>query len=293
MPSFDLQFWDGLLKIVVVNILLSGDNAVVIALACRSLPDKYRNTAVLAGSAGAVGIRVLFCVIIAWLMAIPAIKLIGGVLLLWIGVKLIADEDGEGEGEDGNAKAAASDRLWGAVRTVVVADLVMSIDNVLGVAAAAKGSVVLLVFGLVVSIPLVIAGSQVILKLIERFPVLILAGGGLLGWVAGEMMVEDAAIAPWIGAHAHWLEWLVPVAGVLVVIGVARALRRPASISATRPWGFRGNGSAIRAKLRGVASISTWRLPRRAGTYSESDSASAVTSTPLAASTVASAAGPH
>ena len=220
-------FWLAALEIIVINILLSGDNAVVIALACRNLPGSQRTWGIVLGAVGAIVLRIVLTFFAVQLLGLKWLKLVGGVLLLWIGVKLICDEDGEGEGED--AKVAASDRLWGAVRTVVVADLVMSIDNVLGVAAAAKGSVVLLVFGLVVSIPLVIAGSQVILKLIERFPILILAGGGLLGWVAGEMMVEDAAIAPWIGAHAHWLEWTVPAAGVLVVIGVARALRRPAN----------------------------------------------------------------
>jgi YjbE family integral membrane protein len=218
------SFWLAALEIVVINILLSGDNAVVIALACRNLPGRQRTFGIVLGAAGAIVLRIVLTFFAVQLLGLPWLKLVGGVLLLWIGIKLIAEEDGEGEDEDG--KIAASDRLWGAVRTVVVADLVMSIDNVLGVAAAAKGSLLLLVFGLVVSIPLVIAGSQVILKLIERFPVLILAGGGLLGWVAGEMMVEDAAIAPWIGAHAHWLVWAAPVAGVLVVIGVAKALQR-------------------------------------------------------------------
>jgi YjbE family integral membrane protein len=219
-------FWLAALEIIVINILLSGDNAVVIALACRNLPGKQRTWGVVLGAAGAIVLRIVLTFFAVQLLGFRWLKLVGGVLLLWIGIKLITDED---EGEGDGAKVAASDRLWGAVRTVIVADLVMSIDNVLGVAAAAKGSVVLLVFGLVVSIPLVIAGSQVILKLIERFPSLILAGGGLLGWVAGEMMVEDAAVAPWIGAHAHWLHWVIPAAGVLVVVGVAKALQRRAA----------------------------------------------------------------
>ena len=218
-------FWLAALEIVVINILLSGDNAVVIALACRNLPGKQRTWGIVLGAIGAIVLRIVLTFFAVQLLGLKWLKLVGGVLLVWIGVKLIAEEDG-GEEEEGDAKPAASDRLWGAVRTVVVADLVMSIDNVLGVAAAAKGSVLLLVFGLVVSIPLVIAGSQVILKLIERFPILIVAGGGLLGWVAGEMMVEDAAVVPWIEAHARWLEWAVPAAGVLVVIAIARALRR-------------------------------------------------------------------
>ena len=219
-------FWLAALEIIIINILLSGDNAVVIALACRNLPGKQRTWGVVLGAAGAIVLRIVLTFFAVQLLGLRWLKLVGGVLLVWIGIKLIADEDGDdGDG----AKVAASDRLWGAVRTVVVADLVMSIDNVLGVAAAAKGSVPLLVFGLIVSIPLVIAGSQVILMLIERFPILILAGGGLLGWVAGEMMVGDAAVAPWIGAHAHWLDWALPAAGVLVVVGVAKALQRRAA----------------------------------------------------------------
>jgi len=218
------QFWAAALEIIVINILLSGDNAVVIALACRNLPGRQRTWGIILGAVGAIVLRIILTFFAVTLLGLPWLKLVGGVLLLWIGVKLIADEeDGEGEGE---AKVQASDRLWAAVRTVVVADLVMSIDNVLGVAAAAKGSLALLVFGLVVSIPLVIAGSQIILALIERFPVLILAGGGLLGYVAGEMIVEDAALAPWIEATAPWLHWILPVAGIVAVIGVAKWVQR-------------------------------------------------------------------
>jgi len=218
------QFWLAALEIIVINILLSGDNAVVIALACRNLPGRQRTWGIILGAVGAIVLRIILTFFAVTLLGLPWLKLVGGVLLLWIGVKLIADEEG-GEGE-GEAKFQASDRLWAAVRTVVVADLVMSIDNVLGVAAAAKGSLALLVFGLVVSIPLVIAGSQIILALIERFPVLILAGGGLLGYVAGEMIVEDAALAPWIEATAPWLHWILPVAGIVAVIGVAKWVQR-------------------------------------------------------------------
>jgi len=218
------QFWLAALEIIVINILLSGDNAVVIALACRNLPGRQRTWGIILGAVGAIVLRIILTFFAVTLLGLPWLKLVGGVLLLWIGVKLIADEEG---GEDeGEAKVQASDRLWAAVRTVVVADLVMSIDNVLGVAAAAKGSLALLVFGLVVSIPLVIAGSQIILALIERFPVLILAGGGLLGYVAGEMIVEDAALAPWIEATAPWLHWILPVAGIVAVIGVAKWVQR-------------------------------------------------------------------
>jgi YjbE family integral membrane protein len=216
-------FWLASLEIIVINVLLSGDNAVVIALACRNLPPAQRRWGIVWGAVGAIVLRIVLTFFAVTLLTLPWLKVAGGALLLWIGVKLIAEEDDDGGDA---ARVEGSDRLLAAVRTVIVADLVMSIDNVLGVAAAAKGSVVLLVFGLVVSIPLVIAGSQVILKLIERFPMLILAGGGLLGFVAGEMFVEDAATAPWVDAHAHALVWAVPVAGVVFVIAVAAWLQR-------------------------------------------------------------------
>ena len=219
------EFWLAALQIIYINILLSGDNAVVIALACRELPKRQRRWGVFWGAAGAIVLRIILTIFAVTLLALPWLKLIGGMLLLWIGAKLITDEDGDEPG------VAASDRLWAAVRTVIIADLVMSVDNVLGVAAAAKGSVPLLVFGLLVSIPLVIAGSQLILKVIERFPFIILLGGGLLGWIAGQLLVEDAAVAPWIAAHAPWLGWAAPVAGVIVVLGVARWQSRAATRS--------------------------------------------------------------
>ena len=188
MESFTPQFWLAALQIIYINILLSGDNAVVIALACRDLPPKQRRWGIIWGAAGAIVLRIVLTIFAVTLLELPWLKVVGGVLLLWIGIKLIVDDD-----ED-DRTIKASDRLISAVRTVIIADLVMSVDNVLGVAAAAKGSVPLLVFGLLVSIPLVIAGSQIILKLIERFPLIILAGGGLLGWIAGKMLVEDTAL---------------------------------------------------------------------------------------------------
>jgi len=219
------EFWLAALQIVYINILLSGDHAVVIALACRELPRRQRRWGVFWGAAGAIALRIILTVFAVKLLALPWLKLIGGVLLLWIGAKLITDE------EDDEPGIAASDRLWAAVRTVIIADLVMSVDNVLGVAAAAQGSVPLLVFGLLVSIPLVVAGSQLILRVIERFPFIVLLGGGLLGWIAGQLLVEDAALAPWVAAHAPWLGWAAPVAGVLVVLGVARWHSRAAARS--------------------------------------------------------------
>ena len=213
------QFWLAGIEIIVINILLSGDNAVVIALACRNLPAHQRRWGVFWGAGGAIALRIVLTFFAISLLDLPWLKIVGGLLLLWIGVKLIASDDGEGH------EVKASDQLFAAVRTIVIADLVMSLDNVIGVAAAAKGSLFLLVFGLVVSIPLVIVGSQLIMKAIERFPILVMAGGGLLGYVAGEMAVTDNAVAGWINAHAHWLHWALPVGCILFVIGVARLMQ--------------------------------------------------------------------
>ena len=222
------QFWLASIEIVVINILLSGDNAVIIALACRNLPGRQRAWGVVLGAGGAVVLRIVLTAFAVKLLGLPWLKLLGGALLLWIGVKLIAEDARE---DSADAEVPASDRLWAAVRTVVVADLVMSIDNVLGVAAAARGSVPLLVFGLLVSIPLVVAGSQIMLRLIERFPVLVLIGGGLLGWIAGDMIVEDEALAPWVGDYKGWLAWLLPVAGVALVIAVAKWMERRRAVT--------------------------------------------------------------
>ena len=188
--------------------------------ACRNLPPAQRRWGVFWGAFGAIALRIVLTVFALSLLELPWLKLVGGLLLLWIGVKLIAEEDADGE------EVAGSDRLVSAVKTVVIADLVMSLDNVLGVAAAANGSVVLLTFGLLVSIPLVIAGSQLILKLIERFPILVVVGGALLGYIAGEMFVREAVLAPWIDAHAHWLHWGLPVGCAILVVAIARVLEK-------------------------------------------------------------------
>ena len=186
------QFWLAVVEIILVNILLSGDNAVVIALACRNLSQRQRRKGIFWGVLGAIGLRVVLTFFAMSLLAYPYLKLVGGALLVWIGIKLIVEDDG------GEHKVAASDRLLTAVWTIIVADLVMSLDNVMAVAAAAKGSGPLMVFGLVISIPIVIIGSQLIMRLMERYPVLVLGGGGLLGYIAGEMAVEDPALQPWL-----------------------------------------------------------------------------------------------
>jgi len=214
------QFWVAGFEIIVINILLSGDNAVVIALACRNLPKRQRKLGIFWGVVGAVVLRVVLTFFAVTLLRLPYVQLIGAALLVWIGIKLVAEDEGEGE------QVAASDRLMSAIKTVIVADLVMSVDNVIGVAAAAKGSLLLLVFGLVISIPLVVVGAQLIMKLVERLPWLVIAGGGLLGYIAGEIAVADAAVKPWIDAQAPSLHYVAPVVGVLIVVAVGVWLMR-------------------------------------------------------------------
>ena len=221
------QFWVAAFEIIVINILLSGDNAVVIALACRNLPARQRRWGIIWGAAGAVILRIILTFFAVELLKLPYLNVIGALLLIWIGVKLIV-----GEGDDGH-EVEASANLMGAIRIIIVADLVMSLDNVIGVAGAAKGSITLIVFGLLLSIPLVIVGAQVIMKLIERFPILIVAGGGLLGYVAGEMVLADTAVAPWIDAHARWLHWVLPVVGIVLVIAIAKWLELRGASKAT------------------------------------------------------------
>jgi len=212
-------FWVAALQIIVINLLLSGDNAIVIALACRNLPPTQRKWGVILGAGAAVGLRIILTFFAIQLLTLPWLKIIGGILLVWIGVKLIADDSG------GEHEVKASDKLLAAVWTITVADLVMSIDNVLGVAAAAKGSLFLLIFGLVVSVPIVIGGSQIIMKLIERFPLLVVAGGGLLGYVAAEMMITDPVVIDQVKAQGEWLQWVAPITGILLVIGIAHWLK--------------------------------------------------------------------
>jgi len=214
------QFWIAVVEIIFVNILLSGDNAVVIALACRNLAPRQRRQGIFWGVLGAIVLRIVLTFFAMSLLAYPWLKLIGGALLLWIGVKLITQDDG------GEHEVKASDRLMTAVWTIIVADLIMSLDNVVGVAAAAKGDGLLIVFGLVTSIPIVIIGSQIIMRLIARFPVLVLAGGGLLGYIAGEMVIEDPALQSWIAANAAEVAWIVPPLGFAAVVAMGLWLTR-------------------------------------------------------------------
>ena len=202
-------FWVTLAQIIMINIVLSGDNAVVIALASRSLPPAQQKKAILFGSFGAIVLRVILTFFAVLLLGLPYLKIIGAALLLWIGVKMLLPEDGEEEVD-------ASTQLWSAIRTIIIADFVMSLDNVLGVAAAAKGSLLLLIIGLGISIPIIIYGSTLVLKLMTRWPIIVTIGGGVLGWVAGEMAVTDSAIAGWVQANAHWLHDVAPAIGAAV-----------------------------------------------------------------------------
>ncbi|WP_151637568.1 TerC family protein [Noviherbaspirillum aerium] len=212
------EFWLALSQIILINIVLSGDNAVVIALASRSLPSSQQKKAILFGSVGAIVLRIVLTFFAVYLLSLPYLKLAGAALLLWIGVNLLKGEDDEEELE-GHSNLAA------AIKTIIIADLVMSLDNVIGVAAAAKGNVFLLVVGLGVSIPLIIYGSTIILKLMTRFPVIITAGAALLGWVAGEMAFSDPAIDGWAAAH-HNLHLVPPMLCALLVIALGKWLQR-------------------------------------------------------------------
>ena len=185
-------FWIGLAKIIGVNIVLSGDNAVVIALAARSLPPKQQKLAILYGAGAAVVLRILLTIFAVALLALPWLKIVGGLLLFWIGIKLLVPEDGE---DDINA----SDHLLTAIKTILIADLVMSLDNVIAVAAAAGGSMTLLILGLAISIPLVVFGATLLVTLMERYPIIITIGAALIGMVAGEMLVTDPALKDWLG----------------------------------------------------------------------------------------------
>ncbi|MEO7727912.1 MAG: TerC family protein [Burkholderiales bacterium] len=194
----DPVFWVLLGQIFLVNIVLSGDNAVVIALAARSLPLHQQKQAVMWGAGAAVVMRIILTIVAVKLLELPYLRIIGALLLFWIAVKLLVPE-----GDDDDVEG--SDNLWKAIKTILIADLVMSLDNVLGVAAVAKGNITLLVIGLAISIPLVIYGAQLLMKLMDKWPIIITIGAALLGWVAGEMLMTDPAWKDWIDATLPWL----------------------------------------------------------------------------------------
>lgn len=217
------DFWIAVGQIIMIDILLGGDNAVVIALACRQLPPHQRTKGILWGTAGAIVLRVILIAFALTLLQVPYLKLIGAALLIWIGVKLLVPQD-----EAGHASIQGSDKLWAAVKTVIVADLVMSIDNVIAIAGAATSAggphqLPLVIFGLLVSIPIIIAGSQLVLKLMDRFPIIITAGGMLLGWIAGTMAHSDPSVLQWVPQTKVW-NYGLGAAGALLVLALGKLL---------------------------------------------------------------------
>ena len=237
------DFWIAVGQIIIIDILLGGDNAVVIALACRRLPPALRTRGIIWGTVGAIVLRVILIFFALTLLAIPYLKIVGAVLLVWIGVKLIAPDEG------GHGEVAASDKLWAAVKTIIIADLVMSVDNVIAIAGAAEGAggdhkMPLVVFGLLVSIPIIVWGSQLVIKLMDRFPIIITVGGMLLGWIAGSMIVSDPALLPYIPTLPAVKAGLLPeavaslrygagVAGALLVLGIGLLIKQRAKSHAT------------------------------------------------------------
>jgi YjbE family integral membrane protein len=243
-----VEFWIAVGQIIMIDILLGGDNAVVIALACRRLPPQLRTQGILWGTAGAIALRVVLIFFALTLLAIPYLKLVGAALLVWIGVRLLAPDD-----EGGHGNIQASDRLMAAIKTIIVADLVMSIDNVIAIAGAAESvggahKMPLVIFGLLVSIPIIVWGSQLVIRLMDRFPIIITLGGMLLGWIAGAMAVTDPAVLPHMPTLAQDKPGLPPevlasvrygagVAGALLVLAAGLLLRRRAAAAAAQASG--------------------------------------------------------
>jgi len=216
--------WDAILQIIIIDILLGGDNAVIIALACRNLPPKHRTQGIIWGAAGAIILRVILITVAVALLAVPFLKLIGGLLLLWIGVKLIAPPPDEGV----HASVQASDKLFAAIKTIIIADLVMSLDNVVAIAGAAEHAdpsqrTGLIIFGLLVSVPFIVFGSQIILKLLDRFPIIVLIGGALLGWIAGGLIVTDPIAIPHV-PQTDLIRYVASGLGAVFVIALAKLI---------------------------------------------------------------------
>ena len=224
------HFWVAVGQIIMIDILLGGDNAVVIAMACRQLPPQLRKKGILWGTVGAIALRVVLIAFALTLLQVPYLKLVGAALLLWIGVRLLAPDD-----EHGHSNIQGSDKLWAAVKTVIVADLVMSVDNVIAIAGAATGAggqhqLPLVIFGLLVSIPIIVWGSQLVLKLMDRLPWVITTGGMLLGWIAGTMAISDPALKAWAPQDVLW-NYAVGVGGALLVLGIGLLVKRKTSVA--------------------------------------------------------------
>ena len=212
-----------ILQIIAIDIILGGDNAIIIALACRDLPEHQKKLGILWGTAGAIILRVILVFFATTLLAVPGLKLIGGLLLLWIGIKLLMENSGEND-----HKVNSSNGLITAIRTIIIADFVMSLDNSIAIAAAAKGNMYLVVFGLLLSVPIIIAGSAIILKLMSRYPIIISMGAGLLGWLAGDLIVNDPLLESYLNFQIPYANLLITCgfAAVVVVVGRTLAMRQ-------------------------------------------------------------------
>ena len=224
MEIFSLAFLSALGAIVVIDLVLAGDNAIVIALAARNLPPPVQKKAILWGTVGAIVVRSLMTLIVVWLLKIPGLLLAGGALLLWIAVKLLSDKGGEGE-------HAGSVGFWGAMKTIVIADAVMGLDNVLAVAGAAHGNYLLVILGLLISIPIVVWGSGLILKWIERFPAIIYLGAAVLAGTAVKMILSEPIIEGFLAPFEAWT-WTAYVVLIGAVLGIGRALKQRAEVPA-------------------------------------------------------------
>ncbi len=215
------MFWIAVLQIIAIDIMLGGDNAVVIALACRKLPPEQRKKGIFWGVVGAIGLRVAMIFFALQLLELPYLKIIGALLLLWIGVKLLLPEEGEGhDGIDGGTT------LFAAIKTIIVADAVMSLDNVIAVAGASHGSIVLVTFGILVSIPIVVWGSKLVLTLMDRFPAVITVGAALLGWIAGGMFLTDPVVPKTVAQSVPYANYVFAAIGAAFVVGVGKFLGR-------------------------------------------------------------------
>ena len=218
-------FWVALLKIMWINVLLSGDNAVVIAMACLGLPPRQRLWGMILGAGVAVVLRIIFTVVIAQLMLLPYLKIVGGIALFYIAAKLLVPEDPDDD------EVEAVEHLWRAVRIIAVADIVMSLDNVIAIAAAAQGNFALILIGLAVSIPLIVAGAALIMSVLQRYPILVWAGAGLLGWIVGEVIATDPAVeaylVPKLGPQGfHYATLVAALVGAILVLLVGGMWRR-------------------------------------------------------------------
>jgi YjbE family integral membrane protein len=222
---FTPAFLTAVFQIILIDILLGGDNAILIALACRNLPAKQRLQGIIWGTAGAILLRVILIFFALKLLEIPYLKIIGALLLIWIGIKLLVGED------EGGHEVNASDRLWGAVKTIIIADLVMSVDNVIGIAGAAQGAgqahqLPLVIFGLLVSVPIIVWGSTIVLKLIDKYPWVITVGAAILGWIAGDMFYTDKVMGQWgFDPKNAPIHYAFKVGGAALVVGVGLLLK--------------------------------------------------------------------